>query len=201
MEISGKELIQFLLAVLLLILAIGIGIFSFRFACSQHRGRKIPIVISAIACALGSVLAILVGFPDDYSSLVLLIYLVCWSPLVVGCISLWRWRTTQSGLTRWGFAAIPLMFISILLMFVSYMNARAASCSLIESVGLHGKTPSRHYFAFSHDGKLSPRWVFFYTGSTLTRSQLAEIHVSVMGVIKYRKGEHVSGSNIHGIDS
>ncbi|MFM2169799.1 MAG: hypothetical protein RI957_28 [Verrucomicrobiota bacterium] len=85
----------------------------------------------------------------------------------------------------------------ILLLFVaSYINARKVADDLV------GVQPAYviPWFQPLRHGQMSPRWGFTYWSGGATGGMIAEVHISLFGIIKYRKGMRVSGSNIHGVE-
>lgn len=87
--------------------------------------------------------------------------------------------------------------ILLALAIVSYLKARHVANDLV------GRAPAytEVWFQPLYKGDFSPRWGFTYWSGGETGGMIAEVHVSLFGVVRYRKGYPVSGSNIHGIDS
>jgi hypothetical protein len=87
--------------------------------------------------------------------------------------------------------------LCFVLVFASYFKARRVADDLV------GRPPAYTKFWFQplYQGKISPRWGFTYWSGGMTGGMVAEVHVSLLGAVRYRKGYPVSGSNIHGIDS
>jgi hypothetical protein len=76
------------------------------------------------------------------------------------------------------------------------MNAREVADNLVGAQ--HAYTIS--WIQPIRNGEISPRWGFTYWSDGETGGMIAEIHVSLFGRIKYKKGMRVSDSNIHGIE-
>jgi hypothetical protein len=86
--------------------------------------------------------------------------------------------------------------VLLILLGASYMNAKHVANDLV------GVQPAYTipWFQPMRNGQLSPRWGFTYWAGGETGGMIAEVHVSLFGSIKYKKGMRVSGSNIHGIE-
>ncbi|MEP4079041.1 hypothetical protein [Haloferula sp.] len=93
--------------------------------------------------------------------------------------------------------AMGIVGLCFLLLFASYCKARKIADDLV------GRPPATTKFWFQplYQGGISPRWGFTYWSGGMTGGMDAEVHVSLLGAVRYRKGYSVSGSNIHGIDS
>jgi hypothetical protein len=199
--ITTEKLVSLLLYCLVLILAIGTCAFSLSFAFSARRRSLTTLVLAVISIALGLLLTFMAGLPAVGAGYNLIVYLIICSPLVVGCLSLWRWRTGKSNMRPWEISSLSLIALSFLLTAGSYINAWAVANNLLASVGQPGSTPSHYYFQLHHNEKLSPRWVFLYSSGAETGGLSAVVHVSFLGKIKFRLGDRLSGSAVHGIDS
>ena len=86
--------------------------------------------------------------------------------------------------------------IVVTLLVVSYMNAKHVA------IGLIGRQPPHTiaWFQPLQNGQVSPRWGFTFWSGGMTNYMIAEVHVSLFGKIKYKKGWSVSNSSIHGIE-
>jgi hypothetical protein len=86
--------------------------------------------------------------------------------------------------------------VLVILLGASYMNARQVANDLV------GVQPAYTipWFQPMRNGQISPRWGFTYWAGGETGGMIAEVHVSLFGRIKYKKGMRVSDSNIHGIE-
>ena len=87
--------------------------------------------------------------------------------------------------------------ILVALALGSYLKARQVANDLV------GRTPAytKSWFQPVYKGDISPRWGFTYWSGGETGGMIAEVHVSLFGAVRYRKGYPVSASNIHGINS
>lgn len=100
-------------------------------------------------------------------------------------------RPTKKYIVLGGIAILVALAIG------SYLKARNVANDLV------GRPPAytKSWFQPLYKGYISPRWGFTYWSGGETGGMIAEVHVSVFGAVRYRKGYPVSGSNIHGIDS
>ena len=100
-------------------------------------------------------------------------------------------RPTKKYIVLGGIAILVALAIG------SYLKARHVANDLV------GRTPAytNSWFQPLYKGDISPRWGFTYWSGGETGGMIAEVHVSLFGAVRYRKGYSVSGSNIHGIDS
>lgn len=84
----------------------------------------------------------------------------------------------------------------VILLAASHMNAGHVADDLV------GVKPGYRisWFQPLRNGQLSPRWGFTYWAGWETGGMIAEVHVSLFGRVKYKKGMRVSNSNIHGVE-